>query len=194
MSEGINFSDDLARGVAVVGLPYPNPSDPELVERMAYLDRRGAANVNQQQQQQQQHSTLFLSSSGSITLNNTSANTSTLPLPSPPPAPHSMTTGREYYENLTIRAVNQAIGRSIRHAKDYAVIVLLDGRYTQQRIKSKLPGWISERISSSSSVGGVDPNGWGPCASGIGTFFRTKAAAGAATSGSSVSSTVLKAV
>jgi len=192
MSEGINFSDDLARGVAVVGLPYPNPSDPELVERMAYLDRRGAANVNQQQQ----HSTPFLSSSGSITLNNTTANTSTLPLPSPaPPAlphPHPMTTGREYYENLTIRAVNQAIGRSIRHAKDYAVIVLLDGRYTQQRIKSKLPGWISERISSSSStssVGGMDPNGWGPCASGIGTFFRQKA--GAATS---VTGTVLKAV
>lgn len=37
MCEGINFSDDLARCVCVVD---PNPSDPELVERMAYLDFR----------------------------------------------------------------------------------------------------------------------------------------------------------
>jgi chromosome transmission fidelity protein 1 len=98
-----------------------------------------------------------------------------------------MTTGRDYYENLTIRAVNQAIGRSIRHAKDYAVIVLLDARYTQQRIKSKLPGWISEKIATSSSTSSSvsDPTSWGPCASGIGTFFRAKAAA---TAGSSVGS------
>jgi len=37
MCEGINFSDDLARCVCVVD---PNPSDPELVKRMAYLDFR----------------------------------------------------------------------------------------------------------------------------------------------------------
>ena len=35
LSEGINFSDGLCRCVAVVGLPYPNPSDPLLRARMA---------------------------------------------------------------------------------------------------------------------------------------------------------------
>eukprot|EP01083_Nonionella_stella_P264951 898105_1 len=38
MSEGINFSNEMARCVIMVGLPYPNPTDPELMERMAYLN------------------------------------------------------------------------------------------------------------------------------------------------------------
>lgn len=50
--------------------------------------------------------------------------------------------GREFYDNACMRAVNQSIGRAIRHREDYAVIVLFDKRYTSDRITSKLPKWI----------------------------------------------------
>ena len=37
LSEGLNFADDLARAVVVVGLPYPNLASAELKERMKYV-------------------------------------------------------------------------------------------------------------------------------------------------------------
>lgn len=103
LSEGLNFSDDLGRCVVVVGMPYPNKTSPELVQKMQYLDehlKRGS--------------------------------------------------GNEYYENLCMKAVNQCIGRAVRHIADYAAILLLDERYNQERIRLKLPEWI--RISLQQSA------------------------------------------
>jgi chromosome transmission fidelity protein 1 len=37
LSEGLNFSDDLARAVIIVGVPFPNIASPELKERMNYV-------------------------------------------------------------------------------------------------------------------------------------------------------------
>jgi chromosome transmission fidelity protein 1 len=55
--------------------------------------------------------------------------------------------GRAYYEALCMRAVNQSIGRAIRHAKDYAAIVLVDTRWTKPvaegGVAGKLPGWMA---------------------------------------------------
>uniref|UniRef100_M4BI72 Helicase ATP-binding domain-containing protein n=1 Tax=Hyaloperonospora arabidopsidis (strain Emoy2) TaxID=559515 RepID=M4BI72_HYAAE len=62
MSEGINFSDELARCVVMVGMPYPNARDPEIVEKMGFLEKR---------------------SSGA---------------------------GRQFYESLCMKAINQSIG------------------------------------------------------------------------------------
>lgn len=67
--------------------------------------------------------------------------------------------GREFYENACMRAVNQSIGRAIRHQKDFATIVLMDRRYRTERISSKLPGWIKQSIvpgkEDKESFGGV---------------------------------------
>ncbi|XP_052869609.1 ATP-dependent DNA helicase DDX11 [Anopheles cruzii] len=103
LSEGLNFSDELGRCVVVVGMPYPNRTNPELAERMRYLDR-------------------------TLTQGPSSA-------------------GSEYYENLCMKAVNQCIGRAVRHIRDYAAVVLLDARYCSGvRIRRKLPMWITERM------------------------------------------------
>ena len=42
----------------MVGMPFPNPSDPELLERMRYLDCKEDATAETQQQQPQVASTI----------------------------------------------------------------------------------------------------------------------------------------
>jgi regulator of telomere elongation helicase 1 len=44
--------------------------------------------------------------------------------------------GRDWYNQQATRAVNQAIGRVIRHQQDYGCIGLLDSRYAYQSNKS----------------------------------------------------------
>jgi chromosome transmission fidelity protein 1 len=53
---------------------------------------------------------------------------------------------REFYENACMRAVNQSIGRAIRHRGDYAGIYMLDRRYGTARIQGKLPAWIKKGL------------------------------------------------
>lgn len=71
--------------------------------------------------------------------------------------------GNEYYENLCMKAVNQSIGRVIRHRHDYAAILLLDKGYGRPAIQKKLPSWISKLVTYN--------NGFGPCFGKIKQFF-----------------------
>ncbi|UJR22839.1 hypothetical protein I4U23_025869 [Adineta vaga] len=102
MSEGINFSDELARCVCIVGMPYPNIGSAEMIEKMRYLD--------------------------SMKIKSTTS---------------SDNTGRAYYENTCWKAINQSIGRAIRHRGDYACLLLIDKRYGKANIPSKLPQWLA---------------------------------------------------
>lgn len=76
---------------------------------------------------------------------------------------------REFYENACMRAVNQSIGRAIRHKGDYAAIVLVDRRFGTERIKGKLPGWIRGGM-----VQGSEGRGLGGLMKELGGFFRGK--------------------
>ncbi|KAF9911357.1 ATP-dependent DNA helicase chl1 [Linnemannia zychae] len=143
MSEGINFSDRLGRGVIMVGMPFPNKGSPELQERMRYMDQ-----VQLQELQQ---------STNASSVNSTKPSSST---------PQRMTAGSEYYENLCMRAVNQSIGRAIRHQGDYAVIILMDRRYGVPRIRKKLPGWIGSSLETCEQ--------FGPVMNKLAGFFRQK--------------------
>lgn len=111
MSEGINFSDRLGRGVVVVGLPFPNIQSAQWKAKLEYIEKTA---VDQGKSRDE-----------------------------------SKAASREFYENACMRAVNQSIGRAIRHRNDFASIILLDRRYQTPRILEKLPGWIQQSLVQS---------------------------------------------
>ncbi|KAI9068626.1 DNA repair helicase [Trametes sanguinea] len=119
LSEGLNFADDLARAVIIVGLPFANLGSPELRERMNYVvrleERRLAAH--------------------------------------PTAGRNAKDAGTELYENMCMNAVNQSIGRAIRHREDWAALVLVDGRYASARIRKKLPKWIEAGTTVTETFG-----------------------------------------
>lgn len=54
--------------------------------------------------------------------------------------------GAEWYEMQAFRALNQALGRVVRHRFDYGAILLLDVRFRQQRVLAQLPCWTREAV------------------------------------------------
>jgi chromosome transmission fidelity protein 1 len=82
---------------------------------------------------------------------------------------------RDFYENACMRAVNQSIGRAIRHRADYAAIVLADRRFATSRIRGKLPRWIR-----SGMVEGSEDKGLQGLMGALNGFFRAKKTSGSA--------------
>ncbi len=76
--------------------------------------------------------------------------------------------GQLHYENLCMKAVNQSIGRAIRHRGDHAAIFLVDHRYSRPDIRAQLPGWIREHVRVAEKFGHVVAM--------TKTFFREKQA------------------
>ncbi|OAA59792.1 DEAD_2 domain-containing protein [Niveomyces insectorum RCEF 264] len=150
MSEGINFADRLGRCVVVVGLPFPNLHAPDWQARMEYIEGGVAA--------------------GTATATATESTSS----PSAAATAAGKQAAREFYENACMRAVNQSIGRAIRHRNDYAAIVLADRRFATARIRAKLPGWIRDGM-----VAGSEDKGLPGMMSTLSTFFRNKQQANA---------------
>lgn len=61
-------------------------------------------------------------------------------------------TGREFYTARCMKAVNQCVGRSIRHAGDWAAILMLDHRYAHSGINSSVSLWLRDRAVPASYV------------------------------------------
>lgn len=78
------------------------------------------------------------------------------------------TASREFAENVCMRAVNQAIGRAVRHKGDWASILLIDKRYAQKRISAKLPKWIQ------ASLVGEGTGGFAAVENGLKRFYASK--------------------
>jgi hypothetical protein len=50
--------------------------------------------------------------------------------------------GDQWYDQQAVRAVNQAIGRVIRHCKDYGAIILADARFADEAVTTQLSRWV----------------------------------------------------
>lgn len=139
MSEGINFSDRLGRCVVIVGLPFPNIMSGEWKAKLGYIERATAERFQDKDMMESERMGM------------------------------GKRAGREFYENACMRAVNQSIGRAIRHSGDYATIVMVDRRFGTERIKGKLPRWIQEGL-----VDGSEEKKFAELMGKLGPFFRSK--------------------
>uniref|UniRef100_A0A2N9EY99 Helicase ATP-binding domain-containing protein n=1 Tax=Fagus sylvatica TaxID=28930 RepID=A0A2N9EY99_FAGSY len=146
ISEGINLSDGMGRCIVMVGLPYPSPSDIELIERVKHIEGLGNSNPIKPPK---------FSVTEEVYNGDVKAGFDILR--------SCRRRGKEYYENLCMKAVNQSIGRAIRHVNDYAAILLVDTRYASDPSSrslshpaNRLPQWIKDRlVSSTDSYGEV---------------------------------------
>uniref|UniRef100_A0A8D0DBW1 Regulator of telomere elongation helicase 1 n=1 Tax=Sander lucioperca TaxID=283035 RepID=A0A8D0DBW1_SANLU len=59
--------------------------------------------------------------------------------------------GQEWYRQQAFRAVNQAIGRVIRHKEDYGAILLCD----QRSVQAQLPSWVRPYVRLYAGFGNV---------------------------------------
>jgi regulator of telomere elongation helicase 1 len=114
-SEGIDFADELARAVILIGVPYPAAFDKKIELKKKYL------------------------------------NESTSKIKG------KTLSGNEWYMQQTIRAANQAMGRSIRHITDFGMIFLLDERFAQNDFMNGYPQWIKDNCEVHTKFGFTIP-------------------------------------
>lgn len=83
-----------------------------------------------------------------------------------PRSPDGCSMGQVFYNNTCMKAVNQSIGRAIRHKDDYATILLVDQRYQRPSIIKSLPAWIQDSLEVHKK--------FGTAFAAVQRFFRTR--------------------
>ena len=109
ISEGIDFSDNNARAVITVGIPFPNFKDQQVELKRKYNDEHCKS--------------------------------------------RGLLSGSDWYEIQAFRALNQALGRCIRHKNDWGALVIVDDRFCQNPKKycKGLSKWVRLKVQSYSS-------------------------------------------
>ena len=123
VSEGLDFADANGRAVIITGLPFPALHEPKVRIKREFLD-------------QQRSIAASAASSSSSSFSS-----------SPHPPPSLLLTGNAWYQQQASRAVNQAIGRVIRHSTDYGAILLLDQRFASLHQQQQLSAWVRQHVS-----------------------------------------------
>ncbi|XP_033112136.1 Fanconi anemia group J protein homolog [Anneissia japonica] len=111
VSEGMDFTDNNARAVLTVGIPFPHFKDKQVELKRQYNDKYSAEK--------------------------------------------GLLTGSAWYEIQAYRAINQALGRCIRHRLDWGALILVDERYARNPNKyiSGLSKWIRNSVIHTKHAG-----------------------------------------
>lgn len=72
---------------------------------------------------------------------------------------------RQLMESECMTIVNQSIGRAVRHANDFAAVLLIDSRFGRQSVLDKLPGFIKRDVRVAQSLAHICDD--------LNTFFLT---------------------
>ena len=112
VSEGIDFANNYARTVMLVGIPFPSFADIEVTLKRQYQDQQNRINPNQ-------------------------------------------VNGNTWYEVQAFRALNQAMGRCLRHRNDYGAILLCDVRFNDQKNKNNMSRWMRGLITNGGAIDDV---------------------------------------
>ncbi|XP_071992545.1 Fanconi anemia group J protein isoform X2 [Engystomops pustulosus] len=108
VSEGLDFSDNNARAVVTVGIPFPNIKDLQVELKRKYND---------------QHSKT-----------------------------RGLLPGSQWYEIQAYRALNQALGRCIRHKNDWGALILVDDRFrSNPKYITGLSKWVRQLVQHHST-------------------------------------------
>ncbi|XP_062407727.1 Fanconi anemia group J protein [Sardina pilchardus] len=111
VSEGLDFTDDNARAVVTIGIPFPNIKDLQVELKMKYNDHHCKA--------------------------------------------RGLLTGSRWYEIQAYRALNQALGRCIRHKNDWGALILVDDRFRSNPNKyiTGLSKWVRQLVQHHNNFG-----------------------------------------
>ncbi|XP_053310559.1 Fanconi anemia group J protein [Spea bombifrons] len=108
VSEGLDFSDDNARAVITVGIPFPNVKDLQVELKRKYNDQHTKA--------------------------------------------RGLLPGSQWYEIQAYRALNQALGRCIRHKNDWGALILVDERFrSNPKYITGLSKWVRQLVQHHST-------------------------------------------
>ena len=178
-SEGLDFSDEHARAVVVIGLPYPNLGEPKVRLKYMYFDSlsqgtkektendddeideieddsdddddekekdiKGDDNNNDKKEKNIKNDDNNEEEKKEEKENTNEENNGE--------EEEDLFDGSSWYTQQAMRAVNQSVGRVIRHIKDYGAIILCDERFAAEKNKHMMSAWLRPSLTSYASFG-----------------------------------------
>uniref|UniRef100_A0A5K3EF13 Helicase ATP-binding domain-containing protein n=2 Tax=Mesocestoides corti TaxID=53468 RepID=A0A5K3EF13_MESCO len=169
VSEGLDFTDDYGRLVIAIGIPFPAINNPQIEQKRSFNDtarvgQTAARCANPTLARLSNHASSRsplkaslasqncvaqeVAAASRVEWSNSPSKVPASPARPPPGARQLVLSGSEWYEAQAYRALNQALGRCIRHRNDWGAIILVDARFVEQpaRYLSGISRWLRNQF------------------------------------------------